>query len=546
MIRLLIALFTFAACFQVNAQTKSVSIKNFTALENEMTYDKNWCLKLDFEVSFNWYESIRENCSFELSYRLMDLSGKEVYSNPEGKIKKVQASKVSGQNKMSDKYGNELNFLYSSLDLPSGQQTIKVLFSLKGKDLDLPDFFSKTITFEHRVITKHPFEEQEFRVTNISAKSMSKGFAVNGYGITTKYELALKYGLEESNGKSYKTHWEWHDLNGNILANSQTATSIRNRTEILSISSHYPAAKSNKLFTAYSDLMIAESQELRFLLFVNDGNGHEVEIINEVLFVEAGDSYRYEDQEITIESLQAIETREDNANGVHVTFSCSFKEKGILLNPEGGHSYNFYPEFRDAHGVLLNAGSATKKYAIPITPEKGVEKHTVEIFIPYQSFSASAGQQDCSFTLKTSNNIGTLEFDKIARSNYDFMMPKRHTFEVNLSSLTLLPSDYDNEAFLIGDRRPDIMWLVKSGGMVHYSSSVAKNSFDGKLGIARGTVLEGDQLLLMIYDVDYTWLNPNDQIGTIELDYLEKGNDWSLKDYEQGLVSNLDLKFHLD
>jgi len=543
-------------------KNQKITIQNFEVEVDAISFfDKIKGVECEFDVRFSEVITDFMKQSYRIKWRLEDKNGTVVFESDDAsgfhdRSTTARATKPFG-NRSAD-YGLDDNvdlfIAYRDLNLETGRHTFNLILTAEHEEKHFPDFFQKEISFEYEKIKIYSFREQGFKVSNLRFEQNVEGFGA-GLGMEMAFDLNAKYGPNQSSEASYQLSWKFLDAKGNLIFDSDHASSIHHRQEYSSLK-HFKKASDGwfrehcEAFTDYKDMRLSGEQTLTVIIYCAKDKYNKRQIFEEQMKVTFPALHDFYEQEFTITNFSATPTMMKGAQGLKVKFDCLLKYKSVVSNDRSGDTYYFYVKIRTKgrqvyHPVVHKTAYyswSNEEYAR--LKADGKEKaHYHSIFIPYYKIDATKGSYKLEISLHATDKNHEAHFPTLQTTKAQINKPQVIHAKLNVSRLEVINKQYDPRFFNnYKKQRADVQWMVLVGNNEVHHSGIRYNHNLGYTGEALFQFSQGDELWLYVVDHD-NGLNGDDRIGKIRIPYQPNGHKITESNLSEEDIEVLDYSF---
>lgn len=510
-------------------------------------------IKVQFDLKFDQYEPEFFNRSYDVYYKLQTWEGETVFDSrfqQKSTDRKVTARPDKpftdpNATYMVDK-DVKIFIPFQQIDLPTGEYDVKMVLSVEGKNVNMPDCAEIDVHFAHERFEVHTFEEQEFAFSSLTVTYDTKGFGTKHPGFDLDFELQVKHGPNETTDSDYTLTWEFVKLDGTVVYTSKEANSIHHQSELLRLKElDENDRKSINLFIDYADVELGGPETVEIRFYAKASSGAKRAIYQEKKALDLPQRYAFEQQVFTLTEVKVTPDTKDGVSGLTFTAAVAFTETGPRSDPERG-AYFFYPMLVDASGRTvfdgrtadeLPLGTTTAYYGIhPVDHPTGGD---IRIFLPYRHLNLPEGEHSLDYRILVSDKYRKIDFPVLAQGDLTYTQPLTRNYRIDVREMQLVTSNYDTEINALGNKKPDPQWYLNVGNDTEFTSVRMKNSLSGPTG---GTILRvavGDALSLVLYDDDRGLFNRDDLLGSWALPLPTGDEVAELKLEESGFIERL-------
>ncbi len=551
----LIPLFSIAQ----EGQNLKISVHNFKYLQNQKDFHGGET-GIECEMDLHFSEVITDffKKSFQITWKLIDQNNQVVYNselNASSNFNKKEYSSPSvpfdekNPSTMEDK-NVALFIAYKDLNLEEGTHQLTLVLSATNKIKNHPDFWKEKIIIEQKTYQKYTINEQEFDLQNFNMNYKADGFAIKEKCLLFSFDLFLKYYRDNLDTKGYKLYWKILNQHQQVIFNSEIASSVHHRYELIHINNIQEKGFDKiKLYLQYQDIKLNTPEEVTFIILAEDDTKNRREILKEKMYLDIPEKYKYEDQEFTIKNLHIFENKKDGVQGINCVFNISFKYNSTLQNLDKGDNYCFYLNLYHSNKEKVSLYKSYKKRQYTsnnffrVTPSSEKESHEVNIFIPYRIIQLEQGSYPLNYELKVTDENKRIQFPILQTGNFELDQPQKKSALIRIDKLVVEYDKYDAQVLNFGSTKPDLQWHLLVGKDLIYQTKTMKNSFSAFAGSATINYVEGDEINIVVYDIDKTVFNPNDFIESYTIPYTKQKTSFSKKDISHGSIEKLTYSF---
>jgi hypothetical protein len=231
-----------------------------------------------------------------------------------------------------------------------------------------------------------------------------------------------------------------------------------------------------------------------------------------------------------------------------VQYSVAFKQTGIMRNHEKGKYFFYAAIFDGANKLVIAPERAPTIYAGTSQLQDGQMPSAENVvangtlFIPLHMLNLPAGAHHLKYALMVSDINLKTKFPVISTGNIAITKPADVRYLLSLEQLEMINADYDTEIVPISSNLPELQYVFAVGNDHYYQSEYVRNSLTAIPGSASLHLSEGDQIHLVLNDIDSGFFNGNDLLGDWKIDYAGKGDSFYYEVNHSGQVVKLRLK----
>ena len=353
-------------------------------------------VKVQFDMKFSEYETEFFNRSYDVYFRLETWDGETVFDS------RLQQKSIDRKVAVRpDKPWNDPNVNYmvdrdvtlfipfQNIELESGEYDLKLILSVEGKTINLPDCASLDLHITHEKFEIHDFSEQEFEFSDLTVTYDTKGFGTKQPGFDLDIKLALKYGPNEVIDPKYTLTWSIHTLDGTTVYESKKANSLHHREKAIRLKDMEPGKpKPLNIFIDYADVALGGPETVEFRFYAKASSGTAQQVYAEKKAVDLPQRYALEQQTFKLTNLKMAGDTKDGVSGLSIDFYAEFGETGPRSDPERG-AYHFFPVLLDQKGNRIFNGKTETELSIGTTqvfyglhPVNFPTGGTVRLFLP--------------------------------------------------------------------------------------------------------------------------------------------------------------------
>ena len=465
----LLATVSFWVPYSVFAQ-QTVTLQDLKVIQPFTDYSsQRKGIKVQFDMKFSQYEADFFNRSYDVYYKLQTWGGETVFDSrfqQKATDRKVNAHPDKPWSDPNADYMIEEDLKifipFQNIELEAGDHDVKMILSVEGKTINMPDCATIDVHFTHEKFEVHPFEEQEFSVDNLRVTYDTKGFGTKHPGFDIDFDLRLKYGPNESSDAFYMLTWEFAKLDGKVVYQSPDANSIHHQDERISLKQ---LDKNNlrdvNLFIDYADVELAGPETVEIRFFAKASSGEKRLVYKEKKALDLPQRYAFEQQEFTLSEVTAEPTAMDGVKGLSLRFEVEFAETGPRSDPERG-AYFFYPTLLDGAGNTVFDGktvqelpSGTTRAFSAINPSEFPTGGTVRIFLPWRHLNLAPGPYSLDYRIGVTDQSRKVDFPILTQGELTYTQPVIKKYRVDIRELILVSSNYDTQIEMFGNKKPD-------------------------------------------------------------------------------------------